>query len=139
MHGKRFLVHVLHYGGDGSNFYLRIDFVGALREALSGIEVQVNIEDASSAKSSIGLVIDHGEAKVKAAQFAGTSPPGTVPVACALQKVLELRLSLGALRIPRDSALRFQVCLWENGLPIDTVPQHGWLELLTAEPFEWTT
>jgi hypothetical protein len=32
--------------------------------------------------------------------------------------------------------LRFQFSLWQGGLPIDAVPQQGWLEMRTTDPGE---
>ena len=32
--------------------------------------------------------------------------------------------------------LRFQFSLWQGGLPIDAVPQQGWIEMKTTDPQE---
>jgi len=34
-------------------------------------------------------------------------------------------------------SLRLQLSLWKQGLPIDAIPQEGWLEISTAEPTDW--
>ena len=33
--------------------------------------------------------------------------------------------------------MRLQLSLWKQGLPIDAIPQEGWLEISTAEPTDW--
>jgi hypothetical protein len=30
--------------------------------------------------------------------------------------------------------VRFQFSIWQGGLPLEAVPQSGWLELRTTEP-----
>jgi hypothetical protein len=45
----------------------------------------------------------------------------------ALDMVFELRLSLSALGLPADQPFEFQVTLWENNLPVETLPLEGWL------------
>jgi hypothetical protein len=52
-------------------------------------------------------------------------------------KVCEVRFSLAAAGISIGQDLRFQVSLWQNGLPMDALPPQGWIEFSTAEPMEW--
>jgi hypothetical protein len=55
-------------------------------------------------------------------------PPATSALGqAAFDKVLELRLSLSTLGLPTDQLFEFQVTLWENNLPIETLPLEGWL------------
>jgi len=55
----------------------------------------------------------------------------------AFHKVLEARFSLAALEVPSGHALRMQLSIWKEGLPLDAIPQQGWLEISTAEPTDW--
>jgi hypothetical protein len=48
-----------------------------------------------------------------------------------------MRLSLEALGAAESGSLGFQFSLWRDGLPVDAVPQHGWLELKTTDPDAW--
>jgi len=50
--------------------------------------------------------------------------------------VLELCIPLAAVRVPSGGGLRFQFSLWQGGLPIDAVPQQGWIEMKTTDPVE---
>jgi hypothetical protein len=43
--------------------------------------------------------------------------------------VLELRVPLAWFGLDRQNAFRFQVQLWESGLPVDLLPADGWLEV----------
>jgi hypothetical protein len=56
------------------------------------------------------------------------------PIDCAFSRVLEVRLSLAALGLAPGSGLKFQFSLWQGGLPIDAVPQQGWLTMRTTDP-----
>jgi len=40
--------------------------------------------------------------------------------------------------VARGSGLRFQFSLGQSGLPLDAVPQQGWLEIRTTDPLEMT-
>jgi hypothetical protein len=51
-----------------------------------------------------------------------------------LGRVLEVRLSLAAMAIAQGQGLRCQCSLWQGGLPMDAVPQQGWLEMRTTDP-----
>ncbi|MEX2263720.1 MAG: glycoside hydrolase family 57 protein [Bryobacteraceae bacterium] len=123
MHGQKFVVRELHYGSDGSNLYLRVDFDEKSMEPRSGMDVRLNVENASFA-----VRIERGDAR--------QINPNSVPLECAFKKVLELKVPLSALRGRPESLVRFQVSVWQDGLPLDAAPQHGWLEL-TAADAEW--
>jgi alpha-amylase/alpha-mannosidase (GH57 family) len=125
MHGKQVLVKELHYGTDGSNLYIRLDFHSALEENLSGLQARLNLQGANATQqSSVLLGLERSGVKV----IELTLPESGVdtPVfECACVKILELRLLLGAL----GANPKFQLSLWRDGLPLDAIPQHGWLEL----------
>ena len=52
-------------------------------------------------------------------------------------KVCEVRFSLASAGIAIGQDVRFQVSLWQGGLPMDALPPQGWIEFSTAEPMEW--
>ncbi len=62
----------------------------------------------------------------------------TQPVEAAFARVLEMRISLAAAGVQTGHLLRFQLSLWKDGLPMDALPQQGWIEFSTAEAVEWT-
>jgi hypothetical protein len=59
-----------------------------------------------------------------------------VPAECAYRKVLEVAAALAPLGIKSGDRLRFQFSLWQNDLPVDAVPQEGWIEL-DLDPAWW--
>ena len=56
------------------------------------------------------------------------------PAEAALQRVLEVRIPLAAAAIAKGAGVRFQFSLWQGGLPIDAVPQQGWIVMKTTDP-----
>jgi hypothetical protein len=52
-------------------------------------------------------------------------------------RVSEIRISLSAVGISHGQAVRFQLSLWQAGLPMDALPAQGWIEAATAETVEW--
>jgi hypothetical protein len=52
-------------------------------------------------------------------------------------KILEMSMSLDAVA-RGDGTVGFQFSLWRDGLPIDAVPQHGWLEVQSTNPEMWS-
>ena len=52
-------------------------------------------------------------------------------------KVCEVRFSLASAGIAIGQEVRFQLSLWQGGLPMDALPPQGWIEFSTAEPMEW--
>ena len=60
---------------------------------------------------------------------------GKLPgVACAFARILEVQVPLAAIGVTGGAGVRFQCSLWQAGLPLDAVPQQGWLDLRTTDP-----
>jgi alpha-amylase/alpha-mannosidase (GH57 family) len=123
MHGQRFFVHELRYGSDGLNLYLRLDFVENVLSSLEGTDLRLNIQSAQNTAQSgsftIGLTAEQDGIESKC------------------DKVCEVRVSLTALGISVNHPVRFQISLWQGGLPMDALPPQGWLTFSTAEPTDW--
>jgi hypothetical protein len=51
-------------------------------------------------------------------------------------RILEIRFPLAAAKADGGRGLRFQLSLWQGGLPVDAVPQQGWIEMPTTDPVE---
>lgn len=110
MHGQRFLVKEVFYGLDAENLYLRVDFLS--NEGLAGLEVRLGVND-KSVHFKVGQ-----EASDPTVQF-------------ALDRVLEIA-------VPRDSSgqMKVQISFWQDGLPMDSLPHEGYLEVTPLEQ-EW--
>ncbi len=138
MHGKRFLIQDFFYGSDGLNLYLRVDFDEAATASLAGLDAHLTARPAGEPQreSYIGLAFGDSRAEAREVRLAD---PDRAPsaVECAFRKILEVRLSLRALAVPRGQSLQLQISLWKDGLPVDAAPSEGWLDVSTAEPTEW--
>jgi alpha-amylase/alpha-mannosidase (GH57 family) len=123
MHGQRFFVQELRYGSDGQNLYLRLDFVENTLSSLHGTELRISIQPSSG-----------GEPAIRVIPLTGVMDG--VEAACG--RVCEVKVSLSPIGITLGHSLRFQLSLWQAGLPMDALPTQGWIELSTAEPSDWT-
>ena len=133
MHGQRFLLHELHYGSDGANFYLRLDFESGTGRNLVNVEARISIQPAAqgSAAHLVHVRLEEGSATVVQSDLSVGEPE------VALGKIFEMRVPLDGVGVKFGQSLRFQLSLWQGGLPLDALPQQGWLELSTADPSDW--
>ena len=110
------------YGSEGQNVYLRLDFVEGAELVPGESELRVSVQAAhSSDPPSVRVVPLNG------------SVDGVESV-CG--RVCEVRISLSSFSIPFGHDLRFQLSLWQGGLPMEALPPQGWIELSTAEPMD---
>jgi hypothetical protein len=123
MHGKKFVVKQALFGTEGENLYLRLDF-GA--SELPGTEIR------------LGIAAVDGEPKASATVLLGSRTcsvrESTVSLECRYGTILEIAAPLQAMGIRRGERLLFQLSLWQNALPVDAVPQQGWIELESTDP-----
>jgi len=125
MHGKKFLVKEIQFGSDGAHLFTRVDFHRGYEQEMLGMEVRFTalaIDSGSTSQMTIGFT--HGAARAE----------GIDAVECALGRVLEIKIPLGSIGVARGRGVRFQLSIWESGLPMDAVPQQGWIELPSTDP-----
>ena len=96
-------------------------------------EARLTAQSLDGAQSS-RVVIEFSHGSARASETGLACPPQQVE--CAFSRVLEARIALQSLGIPQGGGVRFQFSLWREGLPMDAVPQHGWLEMRTTDPAE---
>ena len=133
MHGKKFLVREVHFGSDGANFYLRVDFHAGHEQELNAMEARLTVQPLDSAPASnLVIAFSQGAAAVSSAKLAAAGSP----VECAFSLILEARIPLASFAITPGRGLRFQFSLWQDGLPMDAIPQQGWIEMRTTDPVE---
>jgi hypothetical protein len=116
MHGQRSLLSALHYGSDGHNLYVRLDF----NEEAAGVRACLNFDG-----SVCNIELNAGSARVSASPF---------PIDTAFRKILEGKVAIASLGAHPGDVIRLQLSLWRESLPLDALPQEGWLRLSTAEP-----
>jgi len=157
MHGKQFLLDSVYAGIDSTHLYGRLDFKDKVPEA--NFDLVVNVESRASGEplprralrveASVHerrlkewKIENGGEGKALASSF---YPDEGVKL--ALLRNFEFKLPLawllaiptsapsspegraGAKTIPATSKIRLRFSLWENRLPVDSLPMEGWIEL----------
>jgi alpha-amylase/alpha-mannosidase (GH57 family) len=123
MHGKKFLVQEVQFGSDGTDFFLRVDFRPGTETELGGMEVRINLQ-----------ALDGEPPYAATIWFEGARVRGPEEIECAYTRVLEAKFPLTAAGVSDGKGVRFQLSLWQGGLPLDAVPQQGWIELPTTSP-----
>lgn len=138
MHGKKFLVKELYYGTDGERLFLRADFHPGAEQALSDMEARITVQAGDPCQTSfLAIRFDHGKLETTELKLAGAPDARACAVECAFHSVLEVGIPLAALGVQPGGALRFQLSLWQGGLPMDALPHQGWLEVATGDAGEW--
>lgn len=125
MHGQRFLVQEMRYGSDGHNLYIRLDFVEGAGLALGETELRVRLQAAPGP----------GDACTVSVPLSSGSARDGIEVASG--RVCEMRIRLAAAGIASGRDVRFQLSIWQGGLPMEALPPQGWIEFSTAEPADW--
>ncbi len=132
MHGKKFLIQEVQFGTDGAHLFLRLDFSPGGERELDGVEARLTLEPRDGKRTSRAVFgFSQGAARLTDVHFAAG---GKEPVECALGHVFEARFPLSALGVQNGEGVRFQLSLWQGGLPVDAIPPQGWLELRTTDP-----
>jgi hypothetical protein len=125
MHGKKFLVKEVLFGSDGERLYVRVDFRPGVEADLAGMEARVAVQSLESTPPyHVTIRFQNGQACTGDA------------VKCAYRHVLETCFDLEAIGVKPGAGVRFQLSLWSAGLPVDAVPQQGWLEMTTTDRLE---
>ena len=157
MHGKQFLLDSVYAGIDGTYLYGRLDFTGNVPE--TDFEVVVNVESwaADEARPRRSLRVDVAaqrgrvrewkiesgdDGRVLASSSSSSAAAGD-GAKVALQRNFEFKVPLGwLLAAPAPAGpgaeksggaatgkLRLRFSLWQNRLPVDSLPMEGWIEL----------
>jgi len=150
MHGKSFLLDAIHAGIDDAFLYARLDFID--HEIPAGnFELVANVEawsvDPQRPKRALRLdvTVESGKIKTWKLTMADESQPlavferPTEKAAAALHRNFEFKIALAWLlggpvssnspNVPSATRLKLRLSLWRNGLPADSLPREGWIEL----------
>jgi len=138
MHGRRFLLDAAYAGIDEQNAYARLDFARGSREA--DLDLVLNLETvrpgAPEAHCRLRLDVSISSGTVASwklerqdgeGELASDAQPGGLEV--RLRKVLELKVPLTQLQAAAGDKLRLCFSTWKNGLPSDSLPIEGCIEL----------
>jgi hypothetical protein len=116
MHGGQFVFPELLYGCNDESVFLRLDFPPEEEPC----RLRLNL------KGGVTEDIQFGPTGVK------VMTEGSQVVA-AYDKILEIK----APRVPGEPVL-LQLSLWQESLPLDSMPREGWLELRIPDQGGWT-
>ena len=59
-------------------------------------------------------------------------------VEVAFEKIFEVKMAFSILGVAADERISLQVSVWQDGLPLQILPQEGWLPLeLTEDLTVW--
>jgi alpha-amylase/alpha-mannosidase (GH57 family) len=153
MHGKQFLLDSVYAGIDSMCLYGRLDFIGAA--PTDDFEIVVNVESWASGepRPRRSLRVDASVKDRKLTAWKVEDGSAEQPLASSSQageqakvaflRNFELKLPLAWLlatpggadpkgasqSTPATSRLRLRFSLWQNRLPVDSLPLEGWIEL----------
>ncbi len=142
MHGKTFLLEVIHAGIDAENVYGRLDF--ADEPPQGDFEIMVNLEswaeNSSRPRRAIRVNVQALKSKISDWQITNNGDQlARDGAAVALDKNFEFKVPLSLLyALPPASAessspaatkIRLRLSIWQNRLPVDALPVEGWMEL----------
>jgi alpha-amylase/alpha-mannosidase (GH57 family) len=135
MHGGKPVAKEVHFGTDGQNLFLRVDFHSSDRRELAGMQARLRIQSRDHAhQSAFSLLFSSEGVQVAEPVLASGEAPDAVEF--AFSRILEIRIPLTAAGIPVEGGVKIQISFWKDGLPLDAIPPHGWLEMPTTDPAE---
>ena len=140
MHGGAQCVEAVYFGTGVQAFSLRVDFRAGTLEEYPQLEIRVNVDGESRARLHAFV----SQSRLGTVQFWKGGEAVLVPLATgelvrvAFEQVFELRLDLALLGFTPGQRIRFQVSIWAMDLPLQVVPQEGWITLdLIEDVVSW--
>jgi alpha-amylase/alpha-mannosidase (GH57 family) len=148
MQGQPPVLQELYYGRDSEHFFLRIDFFDQPPDALDKMSLRLGIRtDDCAADVVVSFLRQAGEIVCSVSRDHVSSVPAAaggpaseqtvadqIPVGqAALRKILEIEVRLDAIAIPADTPFEFQASLWQESLPLESLPLDGWLPVPVVE------
>ena len=138
MHGRKINLQEVQYGSDGASLFVRVDFHLSQAGAMAGMEIRCCMQALGDAPGNKGgpeteyrLQLARDGVEVIGARGPGAKAPGALKA--AYRRVLEIAVPLASLGGGPHSPVRFQLSLWEDGLPLDAQPAQGWIQFIPSE------
>ncbi len=135
MHGAAGVWEALYYGFNQEALFLRLDLTDGFPKEHPDFEVRVNVVDTDRIRIHAPIV-SGGLAGLnwwKNDDPLPAPPASDGQLQVAYRRIFELRLNYQLLGSEQHQQIRVQVSLWANGLPLQIIPQEGWLTLRLAE------
>jgi alpha-amylase/alpha-mannosidase (GH57 family) len=119
MHGKRFIFSQIHFGVDEAQLYLRIDFAAGSDDIIKTGEIRCTVRSGGDERrATIQLSAPRDPVRLE--------PCGEL-VEWAANTIFEIAVPLK--KGHESLAQEFCLSAWKDGLPVDAVPQQGWLAI----------
>ena len=142
MHGRKINVQEVWYGSDEVSLFVRVDFHQSQAGAMAGMEIRCSIDVPGDGTGEAGgkhaareteyrLQLARDGVELIGIEGPGASVPGALRA--AYRRVLEIALPLAVVGGSSDTPVRFQLSLWEDGLPLDAQPAQGWIQFIPSE------
>ena len=146
MHGKEFILKSLYAGIDEKNLFGRLDIESSAEELLLVINLEFWMPEADAAEVVARLEVTIKETQIVEWKMS-VSKPGEVldvPVdkdselspELRLKKIFEFQVPLALMRAELGGKLRVRAGVWRGGLPMDSIPGEGWMEIAVVSEQE---
>ncbi len=158
MHGKQFWLDSMYAGIDDAFVYGRLDFSENVPS--NDFEVVVNIESTPSnqqdSQRALRLDVSVGAGTIRSWNLCAQDQQEALTTSAQPQNDLQVALARSfEFRVPitwlssHDAAndrkaqesppkkLRLRISVWQNRLPVDALPEEGWIELQLEGEDEW--
>ena len=137
MHGRRHVLSELRFGFSDAHFYLRVDPDPDTIAEIPDFQLRVTVWDSRETRITV---------RVEKRKFAGCVleqggicllRPDAL-VSAGYGKIIEVGVAKELFDLSSRRSLLVSAALWERGLPIETLPIDGMLEIpLGPENFAW--
>jgi alpha-amylase/alpha-mannosidase (GH57 family) len=136
MHGKTFLLDTGYAGIDEHHLYCRLDFMEKVSDWVtpdSRLVMTIKSQSAGAPEHSYKLEASIAATSVRDWTFSenGNGPQKQEGLIVTLRResVFECKLPLQALGAKSETLLRVRFSLWRGQLPVDALPQDGFIEV----------
>jgi alpha-amylase/alpha-mannosidase (GH57 family) len=138
MHGRSRVLGDVRYGFDAQRFFLRVDPVPEAIAEIPDFQLHVTVWDSRETRVTVRVVRGKVESCVLEQAGICLLNLGNV-LSAAYGKIFEVSLARELFDLRGRDVLMASVSLWESGLPIETLPVDGMLEIpLGEENFAWS-
>lgn len=120
MHGRPQPASALHYGSDARSLFIRVDFASDGKPSAAGHEVRVHLRTGSR-KQEFRVICAEDSASVE--------PPARAACATCMEMAIPLE--------DPAALVGLQVSIWKDQLPLQSLPEQGWIEFVPASPSAW--
>jgi alpha-amylase/alpha-mannosidase (GH57 family) len=138
MHGVRNCLEAIYYGCSRNAVFVRLDFPEPFKQEHTSFEIRATVDGDSSARLHVSVL----DGKVGSIKFWKDDKSLQVPQAtvdnldACFSRIFELRLNFSILGISPGKGIQLQISLWADDLPLQIVPQEGWLNLELSGEFQ---